>query len=128
MEYINAVSGISVPYTQILKISHSGGSLSVPVGDPVGINTRFKHITGVPVALENRNISYSKLQQLDILIDQITKLRNREIDINVENIQKHQLQDLINDFSYDLRERINSMPVNYYHGIYSPGTILDMTA
>ena len=128
MESIQAVSNISVPISQILKVSYSGGSLSVPVSDAAGINTRFKHITGVPLASEEGNISYYKLQQLDMLIDQISKLRNREIDIDVANIDKEQLQDLINDFSYDLRNKINSMPVNYYNGVYYTGSILNMTA
>ncbi|MCL2481292.1 MAG: hypothetical protein FWF38_06235 [Spirochaetaceae bacterium] len=128
MESIQAVSSISVPFSQILKVSYSGGSLSVPVNDAAGINTRFKHITGVPLASEEGNISYYKLQQLDMLIDQISKLRNREMGIDVAKIEKDEIQDLINDFSYELRNRINSMPVNYYNSIYFPGSILNMTA
>ncbi len=128
MESMKPVSNISIPFTHILKASYSGGNLSVAVNDPSGINARFKHITGVPVGLENTNIPYTKLQQLDILIDQISKLRNREMNIDVENIEKNQLQDLINQFSHELSNRLNSMAVNYYNGIYSPGSILNLTA
>ena len=127
MESIQAVSNISIPFSQILKVSHSGGRLAVPVNDPTGINIRFKHITGVPLPSEE-NISYTKLRQLDILIDQISKLKNVEMGVDVEKIEKEQLQDLINNLAYELRNRINSMPVNYYNGIYSPGSILNMTA
>ena len=128
MESIQAVSNISVPYSQILKVSHSGGRLAVSVSDPIGINIRFKHITGVPSSSEEGTISYTKLRQLDILIDQISKLKNVDMDVDVNKIEKEQLQDLINNLAYELRNRINSMPVNYYNGIYSPGSILNMTA
>jgi len=130
MESIQAVSNISVPFSQILKISYSGGQLSVPVSDAAGINTRFKHITGVPLASESGNISYFQLRQLDMLIDQLSKLRNMgaDIDVDISDIEKDQLQELINNFSNELSNRINSMSINYYNGIYSPGSILNMTA
>ena len=128
MESIRAVSNISIPFTQIIKAGYSGGSLAVPANDPAGINARFKYITGVPFTSEDSNISYSKLQQLDLLIEQISKLRNREVDIDVKNIEKDQLQDLINNFAFELRERLNSASVDFYYGIYSPGSILNMTA
>jgi hypothetical protein len=127
---IQAVSNVSIPsFSQALKVSYSGGSISIPVNDPISINARFKHITGVPFASENSSVPYYKLQQLDALIDQISKLRNREMmDIDAENIEREQLQDLINDYSYELRNRLNSMPAEYYYGIYSAGSILNMTA
>ena len=129
MEPIRAVSNISIPsFSQILKVGSSGGRLSVPVNDPSGINIRFKHITGVPLASDNSHIPYAKLKQLDTLIDQISKLKNTEMDVDVKNVGKNQLQDLINNLSSELGNRINSMPVNYYSSIYSPGSILNMTA
>ncbi|MCL2294910.1 MAG: hypothetical protein FWC36_08615 [Spirochaetes bacterium] len=126
MESINAVSSLSVSYSQILKVSHFGGRLPIVVNDPIGINARFKHIIGVPTILE-RNVSYFQLKRLDILIEQISRLRDRRMDVDVESIDNLQLQGLIDNLSADLRDRLNT-PVNYNHGIYSPGSILNMTA
>ena len=129
MEYVQSVSNISVPFSQILQVSNSGGSLSVPVSNASVINTSFKHITGVPLLSEDTHISYSKLRQLDMLIDQVSKLRNREMDadIDVREIEKDQLQNIIDSLSYELSNKINSTP-DYFNGIYSPGSILNMTA
>ena len=128
MDSIEAVSNVSIPFTQILKVGYSGGRLSVPDNDPIGISARFKHITGVPLAMENGNIPYSKLQQLDLLIEQISKFKNQEMDIDVRDIERDQLQYLINSFSSELSNRLNSATADFYYGIYSPGSILNMSA
>ena len=129
MESIQTVSNISVPFSQILQVSNSGGSLSVPVSNASVINTSFKHITGVPLLSEESNISYSKLRQLDMLIDQISKLRNSEMDasIDVGEIEKDQFQIIIDNLAYELGNRINSEQ-DFYSSIYSVGSILNMTA
>ena len=127
MEYLNAVSSISVPFSHILKAGYSGGSLSVPVNDPTGISTRFKHITGVPLLLESSNVSYTRLRQLDMLIDQISKLKDRGMGIDFESFEPDQLQHIIDNLAYELRRELDSISATHF-GIYSSGNILNMTA
>ncbi|MCL2792715.1 MAG: hypothetical protein FWD87_06460 [Spirochaetaceae bacterium] len=127
METINTISSIAAPFSHILKAGYSGGSLSVPVSD-AGISTRFKHITGIPLPSDSSNVSYTRLRQLDMLIAQIGKLRDREIvEIDFESIEQGQLQHIIDNFAYELRNGLNSQ-ADPYQRIYSPGSILNMTA
>ena len=130
MDSLSAVSSTSIPFFHIMRASYSGGRISVPVSELTGIYARFKHITGIPSFSESRTVPYNRLKQLDTLIDQISRMKNRDVTVDLENSDREEVENLINRFSGELRNRLNanSTSVNYYQGIYSPGSILDLTA
>ncbi len=128
MESISAVSNTSIPFSHIIRASYSGGRITVPVNSTAGLYARFKHITGIPSFSGGGSIPFSRLRQLDTLIEQISRIKGNDIAVNLETKESGALDNMIEKFSSELRSRLNSAPVNYYQGIYEPGSLLNLTA
>ncbi len=127
MESISAVSNTSIPFTHIIRATHTGSRISVPVSSFTGIYARFKHITGIPSFSGTDMVPVSKLKQLDILIEQLSRIRNRDMDVEISDIKSTGIDEMIEKYSEKLQTSLSSSGM-YFPGIYEPGSILNLTA
>jgi hypothetical protein len=51
--------------------------MSLPVSPSNYIYSHFKHVSGVPVPDGSRGVAINKLKVLDVLIDQLTKMKQK---------------------------------------------------
>jgi len=128
METISAVSNSSIPFTHIVRAAYSGERIAVQVNNPLGGYASLKHITGVPSFRSSGSFSLTRLKQLDTLIDQISKIKSRDISVDLEDKSNAYVEHLITGFSGELRNRLGSANSGYYQGIYEPGSLLNLTA
>lgn len=128
MESVSGVSNSAVPLTHIMRASYTGNRIAIPVESSQAIYARFKHITGVPAFSESRTVSVRKLRQLDLLIDQLSRLKNKEITVEFEKSSNESIDNLFNKYSGELRSRLISDIPDFNTGIYSPGVLLNLSA
>lgn len=70
-----AVGGRSVQLNSILRAQYAAGKISLPIDG--GVYARFKHVQGVP-SNGDGGYSLSKLQMIDIMVERLVRLSNRE--------------------------------------------------
>ncbi|MDX9801425.1 MAG: hypothetical protein RBT69_08835 [Spirochaetia bacterium] len=128
METISAVSNTSIPFTHIVRAIYSEGRIAVQVNNPLGGYSSLKHIRGIPSFHNSSSISLTRLKQLDTLIDQISKFKNRDISLDLENKNSLEIENLITGFAGELKSRLGLSSSGYFQGIYEPGSLLNLTA
>jgi hypothetical protein len=55
-----------------------GGRMSLPVAPAMYIYSHFRHVSGVPAPEGGRGVTISKLKILDVLIEQLSRIRKQE--------------------------------------------------
>lgn len=68
-------AGRSVQLNNILRAQYATGKISLPIDG--GVYARFKHVQGVPTN-GGGGYSLSKLQMIDIMVERLVRLSNRE--------------------------------------------------
>ena len=129
MNTLSAVSGnTGIPLTHIVRATYSEGRIAVPVKTPHSLYARFKHITGIPAFSDSYSVPYNRLKQLDLIIDQLSRAKNTEIIVDMDDKDSRAVESMFMQYSGELRSRLNSELPDFNQGLYSPGIILNLTA
>ena len=128
MELKTAAINTSIPLTHLFKASYSNGKISVPVSSSSVVYARFKHLTGVPSPAGSGGLPVNRLKQLDIMIDYINRLKNKNFSVDMEGADSEMLDRITEKYSEILREQVVSRLSEYQPGVYTPGSVLNMTA
>ena len=126
METLSVNRSISLPH--IVRASYTKSKISVPVSaSSVGL-ARFKHIKGIPSFPNSSGFSVTRLKQLDTMIDFISRMKNEAVSIDLGNGDEAALEKLTEEYSKLVREKVSSPLSGYSSGLYSPGSLLNVTA
>ena len=127
METLSVNSALSLPH--IVKASYSKSKITVPVSSASMGYARFKHIKGVPSFPGNSSgFSVNRLKQLDTMIDFISRMKNEEVSVDLGGGDASALERLTDRYSKLVRDEVVSPLSEYNAGIYSPGSLLNLTA
>jgi hypothetical protein len=75
---VYGASAISnLPASSYALSSYASSRLSFPVAPSAYIYAQFEHVSGVPVPEGGRGVAVSKLKILDVLIDQLSKIKQK---------------------------------------------------
>jgi hypothetical protein len=74
MIMVGGIPNISIPTLSFLKAS--SGRTSLPVDPSALIYSHFKNVSGIPAAEGTQGVSISKLNLLDVLIDQFNQVKS----------------------------------------------------
>ena len=127
METLSVNSALSLPH--IVRASYTKSKISVPVNSASMGYARFKHIKGVPsFPGSSSGFSVNRLKQLDTMIDFISRMKNEDISVDLGGGDASALERLTAKFSGLVRAEVVSPFSGYNAGIYSPGSLLNLTA
>jgi hypothetical protein len=71
--------GNGVPsFGYALNASRNGGKMSLPVAPSSYIYSHFKHVSGFPAPEGARGVSINKLKILDVLIEQLSRIKKQD--------------------------------------------------
>jgi len=107
--------------------SHSGRA-SLPVAPGMVIYSHFKHVSGTPAPEGTQGVNITKLQILDTLIEQLSKMKNQPImDFgNLDGTDEKRINSLIEQYQQQIK-------TTQTMGIYAPtapatGILFNITA
>jgi len=116
---IRGVPNISIP-----NLSYSmpqGTKMSLPVDSASLIYSHFEHVSGIPVQNGTQGVSISKLNLLDVLIEQMNKVKGGSpVSVMAEEISGGSLDKLIEGYNNQIRQAKAASTIMPY--IPSPGT------
>ena len=126
MEILSVSKALSLPH--IVRASYSKSKISVPINSASIGYARFKHIKGVPSFAGGSGFSVTRLKQLDTMIDFISRMKNEAVSVDLGSGDESALERLTEEYSKLVRDKVVSPFSDYNTGIYSPGSLLNMTA
>ncbi len=126
METLSVNRSLSLPH--IVKATYSGSKISVPVSPASSGYARFKHIKGIPSFASGSGFSVAKLKQLDTMIDFISRMKKETVSVDLGQGDESTLEQLTQEYSKLVRENVISPLSSYNPGIYTPGSLLNLTA
>ncbi|MCR4627213.1 MAG: hypothetical protein K5640_06155 [Treponema sp.] len=88
------------------NITHSGGAsgkLYVPVNPGAVIYAQFNHISGVPAGKGQNGVSISKIQILNTLIDNLSRIKNTTIPKHDSVMSDGQAEALIKNYQAQIQ-------------------------
>jgi len=91
----------------------ANGKLALPVAPEFLIYSHFKHVSGVPAPEGSRGVTISKLNILDILIEQMNQVKQTINPIDSAQFTEERLDAMIDAFKTQIlqaREARTSMP------------------
>lgn len=72
---IEGISSLTtVPVSNLIRARVSEGAIALPVNSTSAVYSNFKHIKGIPAAVDGTGYSISRLRALDNLIDRLRGL------------------------------------------------------
>jgi len=74
---IGAIPHHAFPSVGYALTAASSGGVSLPVSPGMVIYSHFKHVSGVPAPEGTQGVNISRLKILDILIEQLSKMKNQ---------------------------------------------------
>lgn len=106
------------PYSyNAVASSGANGKLYVPVSPSSVIYAQFDHISGVPVKGSQRGVSVSKIQILNTLIENLSKIRaNAKTNpvVKENELSDRQLDVLIKSFQDQIKQTVKNASVVPY--------------
>jgi hypothetical protein len=82
----------------------AGGKTSLPVAPSAYIYSHFRHVSGVPAPEGTRGVAISKLKILDVLIEQLSKLKkNPDAGLSIDTPSDERLNALIEHYESQIR-------------------------
>ena len=80
------------------------GKLSLPVEPASLVYSHFKHISGVPAPEGSQGVAISKLNILDVLIEQVAQIKKANADAASAMVPADKLDTVIEAFNTQLRK------------------------
>jgi hypothetical protein len=104
-----------------------GGRMSLPVAPALYIYSHFRHVSGVPAPEGTRGITINKLKILDVLIEQLGKIKKQGApSIRAETISDERVDALIEQYEQQIRStRAASV---FFSPMPQAGAIVNMVA
>ncbi|MDR1411724.1 MAG: hypothetical protein LBI91_05940 [Spirochaetaceae bacterium] len=82
----------------------AGGKMSLPVAPSAYIYSHFRHVSGVPAPEGSRGVAISKLKILDVLIEQLARIKkNPDTGLTADAPSDEQLDVLIKHYESQIR-------------------------
>jgi hypothetical protein len=109
----------------------AGGKMSLPVAPSAYIYSHFRHVSGVPAPEGSRGVAISKLKILDVLIDQLARIKKKpESALTADTPSDGQIDALIGQYESQIRAaRAASAAMPYNPAPPSPaGAVFSLTA
>jgi len=87
-----------------ISTAHSG-SVSLPVSPGMVIYSHFKHVSGVPAPEGTQGVNISRLKILDILIEQLSKMKNQPAQEfgNLDGTDEERINALIEQYQQQIK-------------------------
>jgi hypothetical protein len=111
-------------------ISASGeGRMSVPVSSASYIYSHFKHVSGVPAPEGTQGVTISKLKILDVLIEQLSRMKKRTDVSPAEagSVSEDRINALIDQYEQQIRQA-SAAGIAYPRPQMPAGALLNLTA
>jgi hypothetical protein len=124
IQSVSSVRTVIVPH--LVRLRNGMGKISVPLKPSRSVHTHFKHITAIPVRMENEGIPVYKLRILDNLIERLVGQKNKAKDYI--KISSHNIDTLITQFKQELSSRETSLNLFYKDVQPQMGMILNVFA
>jgi hypothetical protein len=104
--------------------------MSLPVSPANYIYSHFKHVSGTPAPEGSRGVSISRLKILDVLIDQLTQIKQRPEPALATDASDERIDALINQYRNQIRQaQAASAAIPYKPAPASPsGAIVNLVA
>lgn len=105
----------SIPSFGYVVNSSSNGKIALPVEPSSLVYSHLKHVSGVPAPEGSQGVNISKLNILDVLIDQVNQFRkigNVSVSSPVSEDRQNLMIEIYRDQILAAREARNSMPYN----------------
>jgi hypothetical protein len=82
-----------------------GGRMSLPVAPALYIYSHFRHVSGVPAPEGTRGITINKLKILDVLIEQLSRIKKQGTagSTSAETMSEEQIDALIEQYEQQIR-------------------------
>ncbi|MDR0669870.1 MAG: hypothetical protein LBF95_07285 [Treponema sp.] len=95
----------SIGYAMSAGGSALGGRMSLPVSPALYIYSHFRHVSGVPAPEGTRGITINKLKILDVLIEQLSRIKNQGAagSTGAESMSDEQIDALIEQYEQQIR-------------------------
>jgi hypothetical protein len=125
---IGAIPHQTFPSIGYAITASSVGKTSLPVAPGLVIYSHFKHVTGTPAPEGTTGVNISKLKILNTLIEQLSKMKNREfLDMYTvsENDQKR-IDALIDQYQKQIKAT-QTAPI-YTPAAPAAGMLVNLTA
>lgn len=94
------------PYTYSISQQGASGKLYVPVQPTAVIYAQFDHISGVAARNGQHGISLTKIQILNTLIDNLTKLKTEPLSNETSNISNERADALIKTYQQQIAQTV----------------------
>jgi hypothetical protein len=104
--------------------------MSVPVSPASYIYSHFKHVSGVPAPEGTQGVTISKLKILDVLIEQLGRMKKRTDVSPAEagSVSEDRINALIDQYEQQIRQA-SAAALPYRSGPQMPaGALLNLTA
>jgi hypothetical protein len=95
----------SIGYAMSVGSSALGGRMSLPVSPAMYIYSHFRHVSGVPAPEGAQGIPISKLKILDVLIEQLSRIKKQGAANfpSAETMSDEQINALIDQYEQQIR-------------------------
>ncbi|MDR1107869.1 MAG: hypothetical protein LBL19_02420 [Spirochaetaceae bacterium] len=106
------------------------GRMSLPVSPGNYIYSHFKHVSGTPAPEGTRGVTINKLKILDVLIEQLSQIKNRTEPATEFSLSDKQIDALIEQYENQIRQaRAASTVMPYAPAPTAPsGAIFNLVA
>jgi hypothetical protein len=101
---IHGVSGNVVPSFGYAINASRSGKMSLPVAPSSYIYSHFKHVSGFPAPEGARGVAITKLKILDVLIDQLSKLKKQDSLSLGAPVSEDRLDAMIEQYKTQIRQ------------------------
>lgn len=96
------------PYSYHVSSSGASGKLFVPVNPSAVIYAQFNHISGVAAKEGQQGVSISKIQILNTLIDNLSKIKSNPNTQKVIQISEEQADALIKNYQQQIAQAVQA--------------------
>jgi hypothetical protein len=95
----------SIGYAMSAGSAVPGGRMSLPVAPALYIYSHFRHVSGVPAPEGTRGVAINKLKILDVLIEQLGRIKNRGTEElpGMESLSDERIDALIEQYEQQIR-------------------------
>ena len=104
---VRGIPNISVPNLSY-AIANQGGKMSLPVDPASLIYSHFEHVSGIPAPQGTQGVAISKLNLLDVLIEQLNQIKKGSVSSDMmaqsEHMNPRQLDAVIENYKNQIRQ------------------------
>jgi hypothetical protein len=124
------ISNNSIPGIGYALDAKANGKLSVPVAPVSLVYSYFKNVSGVPAPEGSQGVAITKLNILDVLIEQMNQIKKTQMQAGIVQIPEDRLDALIESYKTQIREAVEARAIMPYTPapLAQTGAILNLTA